>query len=171
MKKLSDAVAFVAGAVVCVLLVAACVIVFTEVLLRYLSLGSLAWADEAARFLFIWMSLLGAALGVREGIHFTINFISDAVPNQVRRGLVLIAAVGSSLVYLVMIVEGWRFVIFNQTQLSPALDMSMSVPYLVVPVSGTLMLFFTWTNVEMNWKHPGMRPPLLDESSLPNAVE
>jgi TRAP-type C4-dicarboxylate transport system permease small subunit len=70
-----------------------------------------------------------------------------------------------------MIVEGWRFVIFNQTQLSPALDMSMSVPYLVVPVSGALMLFFTWTNVVMNWKHPGMRPPLLDESSLPNAVE
>jgi TRAP-type C4-dicarboxylate transport system permease small subunit len=171
MKILSHWIGIVVGAIVCVLLVATCVIVFAEVVSRYLSIGSLAWSDEAARFLFIWTALLGAALGVKDGSHFAIHFVADLVPVPMRGGLVVFGAVGTSLVYGVMIWQGARLAVQNSDQLSPALDVSMSIPYLVVPVSGALMLFFTWVNVIDQWKQPGRQPPLLDQSSLPNVVE
>jgi TRAP-type C4-dicarboxylate transport system permease small subunit len=171
MKTLANGIAYAVGAVVCVLLIATCVIVFAEVVSRYLSIGSLAWSDEAARFLFVWTALLGAALGVKDGSHFAIHFVSDIMPAPMRAALVVFGAIGTSLVYGVMVWQGARLVVQNGEQLSPALDMSMSVPYLVVPVSGALMLFFTWVNVIEQWQRPGRQPPLLDPSSLPNIVE
>jgi TRAP-type C4-dicarboxylate transport system permease small subunit len=171
MRALSNAMGFIVGVAVCALLAATCVIVFAEVLSRYLGVGEMAWSDEAARFLFIWMALLGAALGVKDGSHFSINFLTDVMPLRLRAGVLLCGAVLTSFVYGVMIVEGMWLVSLNSDQMSPALGVSMSVPYFVVPLSGALMLFFTWANVAADCRTWGSGAALLDRSSLSNAVE
>jgi TRAP-type C4-dicarboxylate transport system permease small subunit len=40
---------------------------FTEFLPRYI------WTEEASRFLLVWMVMIGAMIGVREGTHFTVD--------------------------------------------------------------------------------------------------
>lgn len=159
-------VAFVAGA----LLLATCVIVFMEVVSRYLTLSSIAWSDEAARFLFIWTALLGAALGVKDGSHFTILTIVEQFPRTARFLVLVLSAVGASLVFGVMIREGWTLVMLNRDQISPSLSVSMSVPYLVVPVSGALMLFFTWVNLIEEWRRPH-EPPSVDDRAAASGIE
>ena len=47
---------------------------FTELIPRYL------WTEEASRFLFIWMVMLGAMIGVREGTHFEVDVWPDLRP-------------------------------------------------------------------------------------------
>ena len=160
-------VAFAAGT----LLFITCVVVFTEVVLRYLLLGSLAWADEGARFLFIWTALLGAVLGVKDGSHFTIVTLVDRLPSVMRSAVLFAGAVGASLVFGVMIREGWKLVLLNQDQISPSLGMSMSIPYLVVPVSGALMLLFTWVNVIDGWRRPGTPPHPSGDTALARRVD
>jgi C4-dicarboxylate transporter, DctQ subunit len=154
-RWIGTVVAFVAG----VLLLATCVIVFTEVMLRYFNLGSLAWADEGARFLFIWTALLGAVLGVKDGAHFTITMLVARFPGSLRALVLLAGAVGASLVFGVMVRDGWGLVLLNLEQISPSLGISMSAPYLVVPVGGALMLFFTWVNVIDELRDPKASVP------------
>ena len=52
------------------LMVAITGVVAFQVLTRYVLQHPAAWPEEAARYLFVWVALLGAALGVDRGVHF-----------------------------------------------------------------------------------------------------
>ena len=46
-----------------------------QIISRYTALiPSYIWTEEMARFLFIWMVLIGAMVGVRESSHFEVEF-------------------------------------------------------------------------------------------------
>ena len=134
-----------------VLLTVATVVVFLQVVFRYFLLQPLAWAEEGARFLFIWVALLGAALGVKDRAHFAVTVIVSRFPAQVREALRVLIALGGSWIFYVMISEGWMLTLLNRNQESPAMGLVMSIPYLVIPLSGLLMLFFTWADLITHW--------------------
>lgn len=130
-------------------------IVFTQVLLRYFFLHPLAWAEESARFLFIWVALLGAALGVKDRAHFSITMVSARFPASIRPALNVLLAVSASWIFYIMITEGWGLVLLNRNQESPAIGVLMSIPYFVIPLSGLLMLIFTWSDLITHWGGKG----------------
>ena len=70
------------------------VLVFTQVLVRYLTYQPLAWTEEAARYIFIWLCLLGAAVAARRGQHFVVDLAQRALPADAFR----IAAVATKVV-------------------------------------------------------------------------
>ncbi len=127
------------------------VVVFLQVVFRYFLLQPLAWTEESARFLFIWVSLLGAVLGVKDRAHFAITMLARHFPSPVRTVLPVLTALGATFFFLVMITEGWRLVLLNRNQESPAIGVAMSIPYLAIPVSGLLMLYFVWAGLIEGW--------------------
>jgi len=50
-------------------------IVFFGVVLRYGFNYPLGWTDEAAKICFTWIVFLGGVIGVRRGIHISINAV------------------------------------------------------------------------------------------------
>ena len=49
-----------------------------QIISRYTALiPSWIWTEELSRFLFIWMVMLGAMIGVREGTHFEVDVWPD----------------------------------------------------------------------------------------------
>lgn len=130
-------------------------VVFLQVVFRYFLLQPLAWAEESARFLFIWVALLGAALGARDRAHFAVTMAVSKFPGPLQKATAILIAVGASFVFYIMIVEGWGLVVMNQNQQSPAIGVQMSYPYLAIPLSGLLMLIFTWADLIMHWTQKG----------------
>src|SRR5438105_15277322 len=52
-----------------------------QIISRYTALiPSWIWTEELSRFLFIWMIMLGAMIGVREGSHFVVDVWPDLAP-------------------------------------------------------------------------------------------
>src|SRR5258708_16169279 len=52
-----------------------------QIISRYTALiPSWIWTEELSRFLFIWMIMLGAMIGVREGSHFVVDALPDLPP-------------------------------------------------------------------------------------------
>ena len=49
--------------------------------------------------------------------------------------------------------------LLNRNQESPAMGMVMTVPYLVIPLSGLLMLFWTWADLILHWSGIDPHPP------------
>jgi len=47
---------------------------FTELIPRYM------WTEEMSRFFFVWLIMLGATLGVRERLHFDVDFLPELSP-------------------------------------------------------------------------------------------
>ena len=59
-------------------------VVAFQVLTRYVLQHPAAWPEEAARYLFVWVALLGAALGVDRGVHFSLDLLTSRLPEPGR---------------------------------------------------------------------------------------
>jgi len=142
--------AFMAGTI----LAAMTILVFLTVIYRYFLLAPISWGEEMARFLFIALSLLGAALAMKDRSHFTITILTDKFPAAVRTGLEVVVALGATALLGVVIGKGWSLTLLNRNQISPALGVPMSVAYLPVPLGATLMLLFLWMDLLLR-RHGG----------------
>lgn len=102
-----------------------------------------SWTEEAIRFLFIWASCIGAAIGIKEHIHIGIDVIVNLFPFIVRKVIAVLVQV-LLLVFDVFAVKyGFLMVAKTMTQPSPALRLPMGYVYLAIPVMGILGLYYS----------------------------
>ena len=112
---------------------------------RYVIGHQAGWTEELARFLLIWIGILGAAYASGQRMHLAINLLETKLNLQNQQFLQKII---SSLVILfavsVMVIGGLRLVYITQVlgQQSAALRIPMSLVYGIVPVSGLLVVFY-----------------------------
>lgn len=78
-------------------------VILTQVVFRYVLNNALAWPDEAARFLMLWMTALMAPSAMRWGGFVSIDMLPRALPRSI--GLILaIILLGFSLTVLIVAV-------------------------------------------------------------------
>ena len=108
---------------------------FTQLIPAYI------WTEELARFLFIWMVMLGAMIGIREGTHFEV----DVWPELGGRANALLRIVSHFFVLVFALVFIWwgiEFTRFGWDQLSEIAELPMWMIFVAWPVAGiTWMLF------------------------------
>jgi TRAP-type C4-dicarboxylate transport system permease small subunit len=99
------------------------------------------WTEEMARFLFIWMVMLGAMVGVRDGSHFDVDVWPDLKP-RVNALLRIVSMVFVLLFALVFVWYGTKFVQFGWSQTSELADLPMAWIFVAWPVTGATWLLF-----------------------------
>ena len=124
-----------------ILLVAMAVVVFLQVLFRYILHLPLFWTEEFARYCLVWASLLGAAVALKRGEHIAVTFFLDNFSKRVARTLTMVAQISVVLILTVMAWGGIKLVLVTSAQISPALRIPMAVPYLALPIGSMIMLF------------------------------
>lgn len=122
------------------LLAAMSVLVFGNVVGRYVFGTSLAWVEEASRYMMIWCAFLGAGLALRAGAHVAVELPPDALPRIPARfpRATIALIVGLFLAALVWL--GLAYVAFARLQRTPVLRLSMGILYLAIPVGSALCL-------------------------------
>jgi len=121
------------------LVVAMTVVVFLQVIYRYLLTQPLHWSEELARYVFVWISILGAALSVQRRGHFGMDFFFKMLPEKGRRCLIFLIYLLMGAVVLVILVEGIFLVQKTAGQQSPAMEISMGWAYASLPAGAALM--------------------------------
>ncbi len=122
------------------LLAASCTLVFANVVLRYGFGQSLAWAEEASRYMMIWLAFLGAGLALREGAHIAVETLPDALPHALAR-IVRAAAILLVAAFLALILWlGWQYAEFAMMQRTPVLRLPVGYIYMAIPIGMALML-------------------------------
>lgn len=125
------------------LVMLACVV--WQVFGRYVLGASTSFTDELSRFLFIWVSLLGAAYVLGKRGHIAITGLIDLAPRRVRRGIdILIACLVIVFALVVLVWGGWLLVERNLRlgQVSPAMLIPVAYLYLIIPLSGVLTAIY-----------------------------
>ena len=118
-------------------------LVFLADLLRLIKPSTVT--DELARFMFMWVGLLGAAQASAYKQHLAIDLLAMKLQGGAKRALnVVIECCIIAFAALVMIKDGWELTVktFANNQVTPALQWPMGYVYMVVPVAGVLMVFF-----------------------------
>ncbi len=112
---------------------------------RYVLGAQAAWTEELARFLLVWIGLLGAAYASGQGRHLSIDLLPDRLSTEGQRRLqLLIRALVILFAVAVMGVGGCRLLYLTWLlgQSSPALQVPMWTVYSVLPLSGGLVAWY-----------------------------
>ena len=117
--------------------------VMTEIT-DYLDLDMIryTWVEEVGEFGLAWMTLIGAAIGIGERVHFTLDLGVRHLPPGARRVIavinaLLIAAFGALAAW-----HGWGLSMLNIQLDSPALEINLGWLYGSSVVGGALIVVY-----------------------------
>jgi TRAP-type C4-dicarboxylate transport system permease small subunit len=132
--------------VLSLILIAIVGVTFIQVLFRYVFHLSLAWSEELARYLFLWLAALASAYAFKTKSHFALRFIVDRLGGKFRGWVSTFVAFVVSSFLLLFIWKSLEFSISMAGQIAPSTKISMAIPYSSAWVGGILMLFYVLRN-------------------------
>ncbi|MEL7532770.1 MAG: TRAP transporter small permease [Bacteroidota bacterium] len=126
-----------------------------QVLSRYLArwglIGQASTAtEELARFLLIWLGLLGASYASGKGMHLAIDLLPQRLEGKQQLLLKrLINALIVIFAFLAMVVGGGRLVYltFALEQSSAAIGIPLGIVYIILPFSGILIVYYALSDI------------------------
>ena len=113
---------------------------FTELIPHYI------WTEEMARFLFVWMVMIGAMVGVRESAHFNVDLWPPgnprltAVINLITRLAILVFAI-------TFVIAGWEFTLFGWNRISELAELPLWMIHIAWPLTGFVWIVFSGEQV------------------------
>lgn len=127
----------------CVVLLAVMTgVAFVNIVTRYVVRYSLAFTEEIVVSLFVWLTLLGASIAFREGLHLGFTYLVERCPRPVQRASVWLAAALGLALFVAVIGFGIGQ-IQNERMLgttSEALALPQWLYTAGIPVIGVLIL-------------------------------
>jgi TRAP-type C4-dicarboxylate transport system permease small subunit len=124
--------------------------VLWQVFTRFIMQSPSGFTDELARYLLIWVGLLGASYATGQNFHLSIDIIPAKADFQKQKYFhFIINIIVAAFAFFVMVVGGLNLVyitlILDQT--SAALELPLAIVYSIVPISGLLIIFYSILNL------------------------
>ena len=119
--------------------------VLWQVLSRYILGAPSSFTDELARYLMIWVGVLGAAYVSGRNMHVAIDIVPTRSGKNTQKAMIRLVYVCIILfALLAMVVGGLRLVYISYLlgQKSPALQIPLALVYTVIPISGVLIIYY-----------------------------
>jgi TRAP-type transport system small permease protein len=110
--------------------------VFGNVVLRYLFESGILVSEELSRFLFLWLTFLGAVVVLRRGGHLGFDTMVQALPRAGRLLCRAVSALLTLLACLVFLWGAWPLVGANMDNASPVSGLPLGWAYASALVSG-----------------------------------
>lgn len=123
------------------LLLVSVILIFMQVVMRYVFQNSLSWSEELGRYLFIWLTWLSTGYAVRQKRHLRIEMVGDLLSERGKLILDIAAMTMWCAFTIFLVVKGWGItsMIFRRGQLTAALEIPAAFTYAAVPVGAAIM--------------------------------
>lgn len=135
------------AATICLLMAAMVVNVLWQVLTRFILATPSSYTEELARYMMIWIGLLGGAYGVGQKSHLALDLISTRLTGARQKIVATVIALSVlAFAFTVLLGGGIRLVwiSFALGQTSGALQIPLGTVYLVVPLSGVCVVLYAF---------------------------
>ncbi|NYF25631.1 TRAP transporter small permease [Sporosarcina sp. JAI121] len=134
---------------VCATLLAFMTVLATyQVITRYVFKSPSTISEDLLSYSFVWVSLLGTALVFGQKDHMRLSLFSDKLKGIKQ----LVLSISSELLVaaiavIVFLVGGKEFMGVGAMQISPTLDIQMHWIYIILPLSGVLIVIYNFINI------------------------
>ena len=132
--------------IVIVLMAIITINVLWQVFSRFVLQNPSSFTEELARYMLIWIGILGAAYVAGQKLHLAIDLLSTKLTGKSKSVLeIFIQLCIFVFSFFVMVIGGVRlvYITLQLNQISAALQMPLGYVYLVLPISGVLMMFYS----------------------------
>ena len=138
---------------ICIILMSALVIVtFLQVVNRFVFKYPLGWTEEIARFLSVWMCLMGAAYCVRENSHIEIDIVFQKFGQKMKRILSTSISIVFLTFCLIVFWEGVSILNVIKIQKAAASQINLVFVYIAGPISVAIMSVYLIGQVYDSYK-------------------
>jgi TRAP-type C4-dicarboxylate transport system permease small subunit len=134
-----DVVSRILEVILVVILTSMVGLVFGNVVARYVFNSAITWAEEVARFLFVWLTFVGASFGLYKGLHLGMDMVVVRLKPRTRRVVDLVNTIITLAFLGVWAVGGVHLIQANLDYMSPATGFSMGLVYMIGPLAALLM--------------------------------
>ncbi|WP_317855589.1 TRAP transporter small permease [Chakrabartyella piscis] len=114
--------------------------VFVNVCSRYFFHTTIPWAEELARFIFIWVTFIGVVVANDKSEHMRLDFLVAALPGKAHKTVEIIAYIISVALLCLLIHGGTRYTLSQWDWKSSALGVRHGLVYSIAPICMSYML-------------------------------
>ena len=129
MARLVDGYFWLLKAVIAVFLAIMVVLVFGNVVLRYAFNSGITVSEELSRWLFIWVTFLGAIVAMREHGHLGVDSLVKRLPTGGKRAALIVSQVLMLGVTWLLLRGSWEQTLINWDVAAPASGLSTGLFY------------------------------------------
>lgn len=133
------------GNILVVIMAVMVINVLWQVFTRFIVGNPSSFTDELARYLMIWIGVLGAAYVSGRNMHVAIDVLPMRASKPVqKRILKIVNSLIIAFAFTTLVIGGVRlvYITFTLGQHSPALQIPLAAVYLVLPISGVIIIFY-----------------------------
>ena len=112
-----------------------------QIFMRYLFNMPLVWSEEFARYIFVWISFIGAGYGVRQGIHISMEYFFNKFTPRMRKWVAISTNILSIAAFAYLIPTAIFFTRAQHSIDSSAMEIPMSWLFAAVPIGCALVTF------------------------------
>lgn len=116
-----------------------------QVVTRYLLGEASSFSEEVARYLLIWIGLLGSSYAYRKKMHLAFDLITNKVTGRIKFWMEMIIHVFIIFFSVVVLIFGGWYLVqltWELNQLSASLQISLAYVYFALPLSGFLIVVY-----------------------------
>ena len=146
MSRLRRGVDWLLGTAICVLMGSMVINVLWQVFTRFVIRDPSSFTEEAARYMMIWVGLLGSAYAAGKKSHLALDLITAKLQGGRKRASEIIIQSFVLVFTLAVMVGGGGRLVWIQLSLgqqSAALQLKLGYVYLAVPIAGVFLAFYT----------------------------
>lgn len=115
---------------------------FANVIVRYLTQGSLAFTEELIVNLFVWITVFGGAIAFKRKAHLAVTALTNLFPPKLQKAAVFFSALCSTALFVLLLFHGYKLVV--QEYVNKMTTYSMALPMwwfgLALPVGAVLLI-------------------------------
>lgn len=118
------------------------IVVFYEVIARFVFNRPTFWSEPLARLVLVWVVLMGFSMGTRHREHIRIDGAALAAPGWLQRAFAYLRWLASLSFAAVLLVSGIQLALQNTVQDIPGLDIPVFWVYVAVPISALFTVVY-----------------------------
>jgi TRAP-type C4-dicarboxylate transport system permease small subunit len=127
------------------------IMIFLQIIFRYVFKAPLSFSEELARYMFVWSVAMGSALALRKRKHIGVEVFVQWLPARFRDRVEIVCGLLNLLFFGLLVWYGFVMVGETMDQQSPALLLPMGYVYLAIPSSGIVLFVCEIANFLENY--------------------
>ncbi|MBI5581112.1 MAG: TRAP transporter small permease [Deltaproteobacteria bacterium] len=140
LDALSDWIAKISIRLGCFFLFVMAIVLFLQVILRYLFNSGITASDEIAKYSTIWAVCLAGNVLIKESALIKVDFLDHLWPEKFIKMRDFTYQVLIIVLLFFLVIEGWKLAVEGLNSRITSLDLAWFWPYLAVPVGTFLMI-------------------------------
>ncbi|CAM3397173.1 TRAP transporter small permease [Cytobacillus oceanisediminis] len=132
------------------------ILIFAQVVGRYVFDSAPSWTEELARYIHIWQVWIGASYAVRLRAHIRVEAFRNLFSDSFKKVLDTLSILVWFILALFLAVLGTQLVFssLKNGQTTPAMQLPMWIPFLAIPLGGAGMSIRLLQQLWFIWKTP-----------------